>query len=418
MPINVGTSGKIAFYPSAGDTIDDTTQLYYNNSTSEFTSGGRNRFTRSSYEVRSNALLELAQYHNTSAFAMPVTFTRGRGSSTAQAVVQNGDQIGRMVFAGSVGVGTTTKVGAYIAASVDGTVTTSNIPMKVTVGLLDDDGVTYTNRLEIRKDRVVVTRPVVSTVGDITPNFDLSGNGDVTSADALAYLKMNGEGAPTTLNNLNTRAWIKGSWEGAATSYGGLFAVEGNAVDALAAAVNRAPYGFGDSLLLGNVSSSTGFFNTGLFINGATVGIRAKDTQDAENPIDIKIASSTDGTGSFIVTGNLKATGEITAYFSDERLKKDITPITGALDKVMAINGYTYKSNEKAEELGVGRIDNQIGLLAQEVEAVMPELVTGSAIEGYKTVRYDKLVSVLVNAVKEQQQMIDELKNIIKAKLA
>ena len=418
MPINVGTSGKIAFYPAAGDTIDDTTQLYYNNSTNEFTSAGRNTFVRNTYEVRSNALLNIAQYHSTSPFAMPITFTRGRGSSTAQAVVQNGDQIGRMVFAGSLGSGTTTKVGAYIAASVDGTVTTSNIPMKVTVGLLDDDGVTFTNRLEIRKDRIVVTRPVVTTVGDVGPNFDLTGNGSVDSGDAIAYLRMNGEGSPSSVNNLNSRAWIKGSWDSSSIGYGGLFAVEGNAIDALRAAVELPAAGFGDTLLLGNITTGTGFFSSGLWINGASVGIRAKDTQDSDNPIEIKITSSTDGTGSFIVTGNLKATGEVTAYFSDERLKKDITPITGALDKVMAISGYTYKSNDRAEELGVGRIDNQIGLLAQEVEAVMPELVTSSAIEGYKTVRYDKLVSVLVNAVKEQQQMIDELKNIIKTKLA
>ncbi len=418
MPINVGTSGKIAFYPSAGDTIDDTTQLYYNNSTNEFSSWGRNSFSRNTYEVRANALLNIAQYHNTSNLAMPLTFTRGRGTNTAQVIVQNGDQIGRLVFAGSVGSGTTTKVGAYITASVDGTVTASHVPMKISIGLAEDDGVTFTNRIEIQKNKISVTKPITSSVGDITPNFDLSGNGSVDSGDAISYLRMNGEGSPTSVNNLNARAWIKGSWDSSSVGHGGLFAVEGNAIDALRSAVDLNPHGYGDTLLLGNITTSTGFFSSGLWINGASVGIRAKDTQDSDNPIEIKIASSTDGTGSFIVTGNLKATGEVTAYFSDERLKKDITPITGALDKVMAISGYTYKSNDRAEELGVGRVDNQIGLLAQEVEAVMPELVTSSAIEGYKTVRYDKLVSVLVNAVKEQQQMIDELKNIIKTKLA
>lgn len=278
MPINIGASGKIAFYPSAGDTIDDTTQLYYNNSTNEFTSWGRNTFSRNTYEVRANALLNVAQYHSVSALAMPVTFTRSRGSSSAMSAVQTGDQIGRLVFAGATGQGSTTKVGAYINAVVDNTVTTSDVPMKLVIGLVTD-GTVASNKLEVQRDKLVVT----------------------TNAE---------------------------------------------------------------------------------------------------------------------VSGDLRVTGEVTAYFSDERLKKDITPITGALDKVLAISGYTYKSNEKAEQLGVGRVDNQIGLLAQEVEAVMPELVTDSAIEGYKTVRYDKLVSVLVNAVKEQQQMIDELKNIIKTKLA
>lgn len=415
MPINVGAAGKIAFYPAAGDTIDDTSLLFYNNTNNELISGSRHSFFRSTYETRPNALLNLAQFHTTPV-AMPLTFTRGRGSATAQAAAENGDHVGRLAFNATVSPGVA-KTGAYLNVIIDGPIS-GHAPMKMAFGLLEDDGVTSNDKLEIHRDKIVVAKPVITTVGDITPDFDLNGNGDVTSADALSYLKMSGEGGPTTVNNLNNRAWIKGSWHSGSTSYGGLFAVEGNSIDALRAAVNGTPYGFGDSLLLGNIETATGFFSSGLHINGASLGIRAKDTQNPSNPIEIKIASSTDGTGSFIVTGNLKATGEVTAYFSDERLKKDITPITGALDKVMAISGYTYKSNERAEELGVGRIDNQIGLLAQEVEAVMPELVTSSAIEGYKTVRYDKLVSVLVNAVKEQQQMIDELKNIIKTKLA
>jgi hypothetical protein len=123
-------------------------------------------------------------------------------------------------------------------------------------------------------------------------------------------------------------------------------------------------------------------------------------------------------TGALTVTGSITASGEITAYFSDERLKQDIAPITGALDKVMAIGGYTYKANDLAHELGVSRYDNQIGLLAGEVEAVMPELVTQSALAGYKTIRYDKVVSVLVEAIKEQQAMIEELRRDVKKTLS
>ena len=119
--------------------------------------------------------------------------------------------------------------------------------------------------------------------------------------------------------------------------------------------------------------------------------------------------------GAIAATGSITATGEITAYFSDERLKTDINPIEGALNKVMAIGGYTYKANDLAHELGVERYDNQIGLLAQEVEAVMPELVTESGLRGYKTIRYDKVVSVLVQAIKEQQAMIEELRQEVKS---
>jgi hypothetical protein len=55
--------------------------------------------------------------------------------------------------------------------------------------------------------------------------------------------------------------------------------------------------------------------------------------------------------------------------------------------------------------------------MAQEVEAVLPELVTQSGIAGYKTIRYDKVVSVLVNAIKEQQAMIEELRKDVKKTL-
>jgi hypothetical protein len=122
-------------------------------------------------------------------------------------------------------------------------------------------------------------------------------------------------------------------------------------------------------------------------------------------------------TGSIAVQGSITATGEITAYYSDSRLKTNVSKIDGALNKVMAINGYTYDSSELAQTLGLPKHMDQIGLMADEVEAVLPELVTQSAIEGYKTIRYDKVVSVLVNAIKEQQGMIEELQALVKKTL-
>jgi hypothetical protein len=121
--------------------------------------------------------------------------------------------------------------------------------------------------------------------------------------------------------------------------------------------------------------------------------------------------------GAIAVTGGITATGEITAYYSDARLKTNVSKIDGALSKVMAINGYTYDSSDLAMSLGLPKHMDQIGLMADEVEAVLPELVTESGIAGYKTIRYDKVVSVLVNAVKEQQAMIEELQALVKKTL-
>ena len=95
-------------------------------------------------------------------------------------------------------------------------------------------------------------------------------------------------------------------------------------------------------------------------------------------------------------TGTITASGDITA-FSDERLKSDIETIDNALDKVMSMRGVSYT---KQAEKGVG-------VIAQEIEKVLPEVVTDGE---YKSVAYGNIVGVLIEAIKEQQKQIDELK--------
>ena len=111
--------------------------------------------------------------------------------------------------------------------------------------------------------------------------------------------------------------------------------------------------------------------------------------------------------------GDLHVDGNITAYsttVSDARLKKDIVKIDGALDKVCSINGYTF-TYEKDDK-------KSAGVIAQELEAVLPSAVTESATpyhgeEGqmYKTVQYDQLHGLLIEAIKELKAEIEDLKN-------
>ena len=122
------------------------------------------------------------------------------------------------------------------------------------------------------------------------------------------------------------------------------------------------------------------------------------------------------GTNASGNTGELRATGNITAYYSDERLKDMHGKIEGALDKVESINGYYYKENEKAKELGYDNDKMQVGVSAQEIEKILPEVVTGAPIadeieEDYKTVYYDKLVPLLIEAIKELNQKVKDLEN-------
>ena len=118
------------------------------------------------------------------------------------------------------------------------------------------------------------------------------------------------------------------------------------------------------------------------------------------------------GTGASGTTGEIRATNNISAYYSDERLKDFEGKITNALDKVKALNGYYFTENDVAYSLGYRNDRRQIGVSAQEVEAVLPEAVTFAPIDAtYKTVWYDKLVTVLIEAVKELEARVKDLED-------
>ena len=100
--------------------------------------------------------------------------------------------------------------------------------------------------------------------------------------------------------------------------------------------------------------------------------------------------------------------------FSDARLKTDIADIPNALDGVLALRGVRYQWNTTGFPEMVLDEGPQIGFIAQEVERVYPELVS-TAPNGYKTVDYDRLTPILVEAIKQQQAEIKALQKRIVA---
>lgn len=170
----------------------------------------------------------------------------------------------------------------------------------------------------------------------------------------------------------------------------------------------------------GAYNSSTGVFtiptNTNQLTNGAgyvtSSGVTSVATGNGLTGGTITttgtLSLSGSYTGTWAVSGAVTATGEVTAYFSDERLKTNVEPIADALSKVEAIRGVTFDPNETALGLGIDA-RHQMGVIAQEVEAVAPELVCDSAFAGYKTVRYDKLTALLIEAVKELSAKVTTL---------
>ena len=82
-----------------------------------------------------------------------------------------------------------------------------------------------------------------------------------------------------------------------------------------------------------------------------------------------------------------------------------------AINKIEKLNGYYFKENEVAKSLGYNNNRLQVGVSAQEVEAVLPEVVTSAPIDDkYKTVWYEKLVPLLIEGIKELSAEVKELK--------
>jgi hypothetical protein len=145
--------------------------------------------------------------------------------------------------------------------------------------------------------------------------------------------------------------------------------------------------------------------------NSATTTL-ASNLSGATNRIPYNTNSSTTTTSSNLQFNgtNLSVGGDITAFASDIRLKTNIEQIEGAVAKVCKLSGFTYEFNETGRglDLPTGR---HLGVSAQEVQEVFPEAVTTRLMDDYLTVKYEKLVPVLIEAIKELKDEIEELKN-------
>ena len=117
------------------------------------------------------------------------------------------------------------------------------------------------------------------------------------------------------------------------------------------------------------------------------------------------------GTAASGTAGEIRATNNITAFYSDERLKTKTGDIENALDKVCQIETMLYHANEIAVTLGYDASIPEVGVTAQSVQKVQPEIVVPAPIDDkYLTVRYEKLVPLLIEAIKELKAEVDALK--------
>ena len=142
--------------------------------------------------------------------------------------------------------------------------------------------------------------------------------------------------------------------------------------------------------------------------------VPAGDVVNFDNKVVLtnSTASSSKTVGAVVVTGGvgvsgaLNVGGDITAFSSsDVTLKENITPIQNAVDKVHSISGNTFRWNEKSVYNG----EEGTGIIAQEIEALELPGVTETRQDGTKAVRYDRLVPLLIEAIKELDGKIKSL---------
>tara|TARA_A200000159_G_scaffold133039_1_gene130982 strand:+ start:36842 stop:38365 length:1524 start_codon:yes stop_codon:yes gene_type:complete len=109
-------------------------------------------------------------------------------------------------------------------------------------------------------------------------------------------------------------------------------------------------------------------------------------------------------------SGNARFTGNVTAYASDARLKENIKPIENPLEKLSKIRGVTYDWKDNIENFDP-KCKTETGVIAQEIEAVIPDAISPAPFNAeYKTVEKDKIIALLIEAVKELKAEVDELK--------
>jgi len=141
-----------------------------------------------------------------------------------------------------------------------------------------------------------------------------------------------------------------------------------------------------------------------------TSGATATGSIDAigsANQVLYKNASNlTTGSNNFQFDGtNLFVAGDITAYYtSDQRLKNNITPISNSLNKVLSISGNIFDWDKKS-----GKTGSESGVIAQEIQKVLPQAVI-ERDDGYLAVKYDQIIPLLIEAIKDLKEEINELK--------
>ena len=350
-----------------------------------------------------------------SQFDGPVTFNKGVKFSDnvnikSQLKVSSDTQStttanGALIVSGGVGIAKTLNVGGNLNV-------TGSIIGNVTGNTTGDVTGTATNATNINISATTSTDTTTSIVlvanqstGNQSPFIDsgLSYNADTNALTASTFV-----GTLSNLLTLNT----SGTGLSGSTSYdnsgAATFTVDSNATPSGTTSGTIVSRGTNGDFTAGTITAT-------LSGNATSASTSANLSLGSANQVVFKNSSNTATTSTNLTFDgtNLSVGGDITAFASDERLKENIKPLENALDKVLALNGFTYNFNGIGQSLGFDGLVRYVGVSAQQVKAVLPEAVKPApADSNYITVQYEKLVPLLIEAIKELKAEINELKGV------
>jgi hypothetical protein len=192
-----------------------------------------------------------------------------------------------------------------------------------------------------------------------------------------------------------------------------------HAINSLGGAFRTGAGNYGIRIYAGGGSDSTAsviqFTNSAQNVQIASIAATSSAfILGSDNNTTVYIKANGSNKYQFDTSGNFVANSNITAYgaTSDERLKENIAPISNTLEMVKRLQGVTFNWKEGTSERDFAGINNDIGLIAQNVQEVIPELVREGQ-DGYLSLRDRGLFAILIEAIKEQQIQIEELKKKI-----
>ena len=358
--------------------------------------------------------------------------TESSSISSGALVVTGGVGIGKNVFIGgalSVALTKSTTLGGTLSVvgntNLSGTLGVAAGQASDLGGSLNVDGVTtLQSTLTVTGDSTLqstltVTGLLDANSGATIDNIRIGIANDNTIDTSTGNLTLDSSGGTTTINDntsvsgtLDVSGNISGSSNisatGNVTAGNRLIGQLQRSIRIIGTGIDSTFNNSGDVTV--TLPDKTKITVSGSTDPGISNGFRENMTATRNGDADTLMFRGING-GTSVGAGGLTSAGDIIAFASDERLKTNIEPIKNGLDKVLKLNGFTYNFNEIGEELGFDTSLRHAGVSAQEIQKVLPEVVCSApASDEYMTVKYEKLVPLLIEAIKDLKAEIDELK--------